>query len=203
MKRVFCLLALALCLSASALEKSWNFDADKEGSVPEGFSVESGSWSVKAADAPSKPNVVVQTARSDNHIFNIAVAKEPLLKDVDISVKFKSLAGETDQGGGLVWRYKDSKNYYIARYNPLEFNYRLYHVVDGKRTQLQSVSKIVLEPGWHTLRVTMAGEKIECFLDDKKHLETSDATFKHAGKIGLWTKADAQTEFDDLKASEN
>jgi hypothetical protein len=203
MKALMCLLALSLCGVAAALEKTWNFDADKAGAAPEGFSVESGSWAVKAGDASSNPNALAQTAKSDNNIFNIAVAKDVSLKDVDISVKFKAVAGETDQGGGVVWRYKDAKNYYIARYNPLEFNYRLYHILDGKRTQLQGVNKLILESGWHTLCITMSGDKIECFLDDKKHLEATDATFKDAGTIGLWTKADAETLFDDLKISGN
>jgi len=200
--RSIILLCAALTLShAMAEEKVWNFDADKDG-PPAGFAIEAGTWAVKPDEsAPSKPNVLAQTAKSDNSVFNMLVATEPALKDLDLSVRFKALSGETDQGGGLVWRFKDAKNYYVARYNPLEFNYRLYHILDGKRTQLQGVNKIALEPGWHTLRVTMVGEKIECFIDDKKHLEATDATFKEAGKIGLWTKADAQTLFDELKVS--
>src|SRR6266567_2465356 len=77
-------------------------------------------------------------------------------KDVDVSVKMKAVAGETDQGGGLVWRARDAKNYYLARYNPLEDNYRLYKVVDGKRTLIQNAD-ITHSGGWHTLRVTMSG----------------------------------------------
>jgi hypothetical protein len=109
----------------------------------------------------------------------------------------KAVAGETDQGGGLVWRARDAKNYYLARYNPLEDNYRLYHVAGGKRTLIKNVD-ITHSEGWHTLRVTMTGDQIACYYDGKRYLEAKDATFPGAGKIGLWSKADAQSQFDDL-----
>ncbi|MBA3257018.1 MAG: DUF1080 domain-containing protein, partial [Pyrinomonadaceae bacterium] len=105
-------------------------------------------------------------------------------------------------GGGVVWRARDAKNYYIARYNPLEGNYRVYKVEDGRRTQL-GTSDVKRSEGWHTLRVTMTGERIECYFDGRKYLDVSDSTFKSAGKIGLWTKADAQTHFDDLTVGGN
>ena len=92
------------------------------------------------------------------------------------------------------------KNYYIARFNPLEDNYRVYKVVDGKRIQLGSAD-IKATPGWHTLKVEMVGNHIECYFDEKKHLDVKDDAFKGDGKIGLWSKADAQSHFDDLKAA--
>ena len=118
-----------------------------------------------------------------------------------MSVKLKAVAGELDRGGGLVWRAKDGKNYYIARYNPLEDNFRVYKVQDGKRTQFQS-AKAAGDDKWHTLRVTMVGTKIACYLDGQKRLEVEDATFPGPGMIGLWSKADAQSYFDDLAVSE-
>ncbi len=116
---------------------------------------------------------------------------------MDISVQMKTVAGKTDQGGGLVWRAKDKINYYVARYNPLEDNYRVYKVVNGKRKELQSAN-IKHSDGRHTLRVTMKGDRVECFYDGKKYLDVKDGTLANSGKIGLWTKADAQTYFDDL-----
>ena len=89
------------------------------------------------------------------------------------------------------------KNYYLARYNPLEDNYRLYKIVKGKRTLLQNAD-IAHTAGWHTLRVTMEGNNVQCYYDGKKYLDVKDATFPEAGKIGLWTKANAQSQFDDL-----
>jgi hypothetical protein len=110
--------------------------------------------------------------------------------------------GKTDQGGGLVWRYVDADNYYIARMNPLESNYRLYKVVNGKRTQLVTKEDLKVPVGqWHVLAVTMKGDQIECSLDGKKYLEAKDSTFPMAGKVGLWTKADAQTNFDDFSVA--
>jgi hypothetical protein len=112
-------------------------------------------------------------------------------------------AGETDQGGGFVWRYRDADNYYVARYNPLENNYRFYKVVGGKRTQLATKEGVKAPAGsWHTLAVKMTGDRVECYLNDKLHLETKDATFAEPGKVGLWTKADAQTHFDLFQVKE-
>ncbi len=116
---------------------------------------------------------------------------------MDLTVRFHAIAGKFDQGGGLVWRAKDGRNYYIARYNPLEDNFRVYTVVDGQRTQLQNAD-IPRSDGWHTLRVTMRGDHIQCFYDGKKSLDVHDTTFTKPGHIGLWTKADARTRFDDL-----
>jgi len=127
----------------------------------------------------------------------VALAGETNARDVDLSVRMKTIAGDYDQGGGLVWRARDVKNYYLARYNPLEDNYRLYKIVNGKRTLLQNAD-IAHTAGWHTLRVTMEDNHVQCDYDGKKYLDVKDATFPEAGKIGLWTKADAQSQFDDL-----
>ena len=106
--------------------------------------------------------------------------------------------GKEDQGGGIVWRYQDAKNYYVARMNPLEENYRIYKVVAGKRTQMGTKEDLKIPAGqWHVLKIKQVGEQIECSLDGEKYLRVKDDTFTKAGKIGLWTKADAQTSFDD------
>ncbi len=184
-------------------EKSWGFDAQQTGAIALGFTNEVGEWRVVGdGSAPSKPNVLAQLAKSERSVFNIALTSGTSYKDVDITVRLKSIAGQIDQGGGVVWRARDAKNYYIARYNPLEDNYRVYKVEDGRRIQLNTAD-VKRSQGWHTLRVTMIGERIECYYDGKKYLDLSDSTFKEAGKIGLWTKADAQTHFDDLSVSGN
>jgi hypothetical protein len=155
---------------------------------------EVGTWAVVDSD---QGKALAQSAKNANSVFNITLATDTNAKDVDLSVRMKAIAGETDQGGGLVWRAKDAKNYYLARYNPLEDNYRLYKVVDGKRTLIQNAD-ITHTEGWHTLRVTMSGDQMTCYYDGKKYLEGKDDTFPEAGKIGLWSKADAQSQFDDL-----
>lgn len=199
-----CILAMAMIMftAMSAAQEPgkavWNFDKDKVGSVAAGFTVAAGEWKVVAdPTAPSQPNVLAQSARSSGSTFNIVLVDNTSYKDFDLTVRMKAVAGKEDQGGGLVWRAKDARNYYIARYNPLEDNYRLYKVVDGRRSELKSVN-IKHGDGWHTLMVTMKGTRIECYYDGRKYLEADDSTFKEAGKIGLWSKADAQSRFDDL-----
>ncbi|MBI4964477.1 MAG: DUF1080 domain-containing protein [Desulfomonile tiedjei] len=198
---VFGVMMTAVVVAAQNGKMSWNFDTDKIGETAKGFTNERGRWEVVADDtAPSKPNVLAQLARSSGQTFNLTLVTNTNYKDVDVTVKMRAIAGSTDQGGGIVWRAKDAKNYYVARYNPLEDNYRLYHVVNGQRSELKS-AEIPHPLGWQTLRVTMTGDHIECYYDGKKYLDAKDSTFKEAGKIGLWTKSDAQTHFDDLVVS--
>jgi len=193
--------SLPLTSQAQSGNRSWSFDADKADAIAEGFTNEVGEWKIVAdGSAPSKPNVFAQLAKNERPVFNVALARETSYTNVDITVKLRSIAGQIDQGGGVVWRARDSKNYYIARYNPLENNYRVYKVEDGRRNQL-GTADITRSEGWHTLRVTMTGDHVECYYDGKKYLDVNDSTFKDAGKIGLWTKADAQTHFDDLTVS--
>ena len=196
-----CGLVCAAGVVAAQAQMSWNFDADKVGEIAKGFSNEVGKWEVVSDNtAPSKPNVLAQLAKSSGSTFNLALVNDTNYKDVDITVKVKAIAGNTDQGGGIVWRARDAKNYYVARFNPLEDNYNLYRVVNGHRSEIKG-SKASSTPGWHTLRVTMTRDHIQCYLDGKKHLEAKDSTFKGAGKIGLWSKSDAQSHFDDLEAT--
>ena len=187
-----------MLIAADLTKKTWDFEKDESGRIAKGFTNEVGQWEV-ANDGDN--HVLYQKAKNDDATFNVALVEGTSCKDIDLSVKLKAVAGEVDRGGGLVWRAKDSKNYYLARYNPLEDNFRVYKVQDGKRTQFQS-AKIPGDDKWHTLRVTMVVTKIACYLDGQKYLEVEDATFPEAGMIGLWSKADAQSYFDDLTVSE-
>jgi hypothetical protein len=185
-------------LAADNAKRTWTFDDETTGQIAKGFTNEVGEWKVVPSD---KGKALAQSAKNANSVFNITLVSDTSAKDVDLSVRMKATAGETDQGGGLVWRAKDAKNYYLVRYNPLEDNYRLYKVVDGKRTLIQNAD-IKHSDGWHTLRVEMEGDHIECYYDGKKYLDAKDTTFTAAGKIGLWSKADAQSQFDDLTLGE-
>ena len=190
-------------LAAQTSEKAWNFDADKQGGIPEGFTVVRGDWKIVVdPDAPSRPSVLAQLAKNSGSTFNLILVSGTNSQNVDISVKMKAVAGKEDQGGGLVWRAMDSNNYYVSRYNPLEGNYRLYRVEQGRRIQLQNAD-VKHSEGWHTLRVTMEGDHIQCYYDGGKYLDVKDSTFQAAGNIGLWTKADAQSHFDDLTMAAN
>ncbi len=178
--------ALALLLAvAPPKPRAWNFGAAPLGATPPGFT------------ADGMARVLAQLATNPDKTFNVALSDE-IREDIDISVRLKAVAGEFDQGGGLVWRARDKDNYYVARYNPLEDNFRVYKVEGGKRTQFQSAD-IPRAGSWHTLRVRMIGDRITCDLDGKRYLETEDHTFPDAGKVGLWTKSDARTYFFDLK----
>jgi len=175
------------------------FDKSALDKLPSGWTVQSGSWAVIEDDtAPSPRQVLAQTGNGEKQPYNLALLDDVKCTDVDVSVRLSAVAGQIDQGGGLVWRAKDARNYYIARWNPLEKNVRLYEVVDGERVQLDS-DDVRLEPGWHTLRVVAKGEEHAVYLDGRRRLAVKDATFVGAGKLGLWTKADARTHFDDLR----
>lgn len=194
------LLALLFISPAQALDASpagqWSFESDQPGRIAAGFSNQYGDWKVQSYDKASDgKQVLAQLAGS--YRFNVALVDDSRYRDVDVSVKMQSVSGSIDQGGGLVWRAVDKNNYYIARFNPLEDNYRVYKVVDGSRSQLDS-ARIKKTPGWHQLRVTMQGDHIQCYYDGKLYLDVKDDTFKQAGMIGLWTKADARSYFDEL-----
>src|SRR5262249_53591092 len=133
----------------------WNFKEDADGKIAKGFKTEVGEWKVVTADGEK---VLAQEAKNKNSVFNLVFVSDRKAKDADLSVRMKAVAGETDQGGGLVWRGKDKNNYYLARFNPLEDNYRLYKVQDGKRSMFLNAD-IKAMPGWHTLRVTMKGDQ--------------------------------------------
>jgi Domain of Unknown Function (DUF1080) len=195
---LFVALASVLSLAAQATRRTWNFENDEPGKIAKGFTNEVGQWEV-TQDGDNR--VLHQKAKNEDAVFNVALVEGTSFKDVDLSVRLRAVAGEVDRGGGVVWRAKDAKNYYICRYNPLEDNFRVYKVVDGKRSMFKN-AKTSGDEMWHTLRVTMVGSKITCYLDGQKHLEAEDSTFPEAGKIGLWSKADAQSYFDDLSASE-
>ena len=187
--------------------ESWNFNADTLEKVASGFHVAEtngkgklATWQVvKDATTPNPPNVFALTSTDNNgSTYNLAIAKKTSYKDVDISVQVKAVSGEEDQGGGPIWRAKGKDNYYIARWNPLENNFRVYFVKNSKRKQLGSANVELQSDQWHTIRIVMVGQKIHAYLDGKKLITLEDNNFADAGMIGLWTKADAATSFDDL-----
>ncbi len=188
--------------------KTWTFDSEQLEAAPVGFSFgrtgrgAAGRWLVRSEkDAPSGANVLVQVdADATDFRFPVAVADAPLLRDLTLSVRCKAVSGKVDQACGLVWRYRDENNYYLARSNALENNVRLYHVKDGHRAQIASWSGKVSSHAWHEVRVDAQGDRHQIYWDGKKILDARDQTFKSEGKVGVWTKADSVTLFDDLSA---
>ena len=186
---------------------TYNFDSDSPGGMPAKFHSArtgqgtEGRWVVLAEPtAPSKPNVVAQTSTdSTDYRFPLLIADDGSFRDLELGVKFKAVSGNVDRAGGLVFRLKDANNYYVVRANASEDNYRLYHVVDGRRRQCAGANIKVTSGEWHELKVECVGNKIICYYDGQKKIEATDETFKDPGKIGLWTKADSVTYFDDLR----
>lgn len=158
------------------------------------------TWEIRTDPAAASPPSILALTHTENagSTYNLLIFKEPRLSDLVMSVKVRADAGREDQGGGPIWRCKDADNYYICRLNPLEKNFRVYKVVAGKRTQLGTADTEALAGHWHIIKVRMVGSHIECFLNGQQLLTVDDGTFAEAGAIGLWTKADAASSFDDL-----
>jgi len=165
-------------------------------------------WTVVAEDtAPSPPNVLRQSGRAT---FPLCLKRDPHLQDGFVQVKFKPVSGKEDQAGGVVWRARDADNYYVCRANALENNVVLYKVVAGKRKALDiagrkggyGVNVQVAPRQWHTLRVEFAGDRFRVFFDGRHLFDVEDGTFRAPGQVGLWTKADSVTLFDDFAFGE-
>jgi len=190
-----------------------NFDDAPIGSAPEGWTITMTGkgdprWTIEKDDtAPSQANVLKQ---SGNATYPLALKDGTSIKNGFIAVKFKAISGSEDRAAGLVWRAVDANNYYVVRANALEDNVVLYKTVNGVRSPLDIVGRkggygvnVPVPPGrWHTLRVEFAGTRFSAIYDSKVLFEVEDATFMEAGNIGLWTKADSVTVFDDLRYGE-
>jgi hypothetical protein len=210
---LFMLLSLPIVLSAQIL----SFDKDDVGKSPAGFTTaltgsgKSGAWVVmKDESAPSQPNVLAQSDQdATSYRFPVCIYDALSATNVDVKVRFKPVSGKEDQAAGIVWRYQDKDNYYIVRANANEGNIVLYKVEKGKRIDLPLVGKgktygaedPVPSGVWGTLRVVAQGNHFNVYHGDKKLFEVEDGTFSEAGKVGVWTKADSYTLFDDLSIS--
>ena len=205
------LLVLLSFLGASADEDSsvrnWHFDDVPVNQLPSYFVLgtffdgrPAGDWkAITTPKALSPPNVLAQLReKGAEHNYNLILVEDTNATDLDLSVSFLPISGKADMGGGLIWRPKDDRNYYLTRANPLEQNIRIYRVVKGVRHLLKNFDQIIDVRKWHTLRVVHRGCQVQVFYDDEQVFDLCDETFKD-GRIGLWTKSDAVTYFDDLK----
>ncbi|HEY1392718.1 MAG TPA: hypothetical protein VFV25_05055, partial [Methylibium sp.] len=198
MKELVTAVSLALA-SAAGVAQVVRFDGDAAGSVPAGWRCGvtgkgSPHWAV-AADptAPRAPNVLLQ---SGSGTFPWCVKNGTSMADGFVEVKFKPISGREDQAGGVVWRWKDGDNYYVARANALENNVSLYYTERGSRKTIKYVDAPVAGGIWHSLRVEFAGARIAVSLDGKRYIELDDTHIAGAGAVGMWTKADSVTAFD-------
>lgn len=179
-----------------------DFDGESPGSLPVGWvggvtGKGAPRWLIfKDPSAPSKPNVLAQTGYGT---YPFCVDSSSALKDGFVAVKFKALMGKEDQAGGLVWRFLDGNDYYVARANALENNVAIYRTVGGTRKVFKEVEAKVAAAVWHSLRVDFMGTHFTVAFDGKKVLEAEDPTFAGPGAVGVWTKADSVTYFDDFE----
>jgi hypothetical protein len=205
MRPALCRLALFAIPSIVAAQMTMiDFERDPIGKPPAGWTAtKTGSgnatWTIEQdGTAPGRPHVLKQSGVAT---YPVCFKDDTNLEDGFVEVKFKSIAGKEDQAGGVVWRLKDANNYYVARANALEDNVTIYDTVNGRRTERKRASVKVAPNQWHTLRVDFQGSHFTVTLDSKKALEWDDQTFKDSGKVGVWTKADSVTVFDEFSYS--
>ena len=193
---------VGLYVVGSAMAETIQFDDAKTGRLPPGWlggitGQGTPKWSVEADEsAPSKPNVLKQSGEGK---YPWCVKKDVAIADGFVEVKFKPMAGKEDQAGGVVWRWKDGDNYYIARANALEDNVTIYHTTMGTRRSFKSVDRKVASNQWHTLRVDFKGNQLTVSFDGERVIEAKDDTITGAGAVGVWTKADSVTVFDNFQ----
>jgi hypothetical protein len=203
---LFLTAVLVFPLTTMAFAQIIDFDDNNEGLSPKGFSMtltgngKPGRWVVlKDETAPSIPNVLAQSERdSTDSRFPICIFDSISTRDVDVSVRFKPVNGNVDRAGGIIWRYRDKENYYLLRANALENNFRIYRVINGRRQEFGGARVKVTSNEWHILRIRNIGNLFKAYFDGKFLIEVTDDTFGGAGSVGLWTKADSYTLFDDL-----
>lgn len=192
---------------ANAAARTWDFSTDRPDSPPAGFvfartgSGRPGRWVVISSTETGATGKVLAQLDADgtDYRFPMAVAQEIAARDLRLSVLCAPISGRVDRACGIVFRYRDENNYYVARANALEDNIRLYRVKDGRREQFGSWSGKVSAGKWQELRADARGGRFEIYWDGKKVIDARDATFPDAGKVGVWTKADSVTYFKTLK----
>jgi hypothetical protein len=185
----------------------WSFDTNWAGSVPKGWKAAETAGAGKAAKwqvvqdsgaASGTRAVAITTNENRGQTYNLLIAEKTSYRSVHIRVMVKAIGGKEDQGGGLIWRAKDADNYYVARWNPLEDNFRVYAVKDGKRKQLGTADVKVDRMAWHEIAITQRDTRIVASLDGNELIDVDDSTFIEPGKVGLWVKADGKTVFDNV-----
>ena len=189
----------------------FNFDAGPLGKTPPGWSVamtNGGSappqWEIlKDHTAPTQPYVLAQVSRNEpSDHYPLAIVDGLTLRDGDLSVRMKLVAGREKQAGGLVWRYRDDKNYYLVRANALDNEVSLIKVENGRRIPLLSGAKHQMHPNeWSILKVSVRGDRFQVYCDHRRILEGRDRTFAGPGKVGLCTVGDSVTYVDDFRVS--
>ena len=183
------ILLFTLC---SVLLQSAEIVYDFEGKSLSGWH-QLGSWSI----IPAEQGQVLSLQQKSGRAFNLCYTKATSFSDGTVTVRFKANSGRIDQGGGIMWRVQDDDNYYVARFNPLENNFRFYIVKNGNRREIASAD-LTLSRDWHEMKIVQKGAQFEGYIDGKGYLKARDTRLSQSGGVGVWTKADALTSFDEL-----
>ncbi len=209
MRMVFSLMTLLAWAGETGGVRSWDFEPVETGMLPEGWKVEAtgqekatARWQViRDEQAPLAPGVLELTAtnHSVSGVFNLCWTNTIQFREGEIAVFVRARSGKIDQGGGPIWRVQDRNNYYVARYNPLEKNVSAYYVKEGKRVMLGYTGTLEVADGWHLLKISHRDDRLRVSLDgDLKLLVNAGDYLPQQGGVGLWTKADAATAFDNF-----
>jgi len=188
----------------------WALDSVKAGQLPAGWHVSASNpdgpladWAVGMDSAASKPENILSIVHihdTSTAVFNLNWTQQFIFHSGDMSVRLRANSGKEDQGGGMIWRVQDENNYYVARYNPLESNFRLYYVEDSQRNTLASAEHLTSKAGaWVYLKIRHQGQLIQGWFNNTLAWEVDDAHLPKAGGIGLWSKADAASSFADFE----
>lgn len=190
-------------------KRTWNFDDATAGKLPPGFQIAQrgeqappAKWAASSSDdAPSgSMTLAIVENSAPSKTFHVALAEGTSYGNVEIDVMIKATAGVNNRGGGVVFRAKGPDDYYVARWNPVEANFRVYSMLGGARLDLASATLELDEEAWHHLHVTMIGSAIKCSIDGEEIASLEDKALPDAGMVGVWAKGDAQTQFDDFSA---
>ena len=197
---LFLLLALSVGSKSTVAQNSEgadiNFDNDVAGKLPASWTAVSSTWAI-AADGSNK--AMKQTGKSKPDQSNLCIQNKLKYQNLQMEARIKTIEGGKEKGGGLVWRYHDAKNYYIARVNVVENNVKIYKVTKGVRKELKSANVKMKANEWQTLKVAMIGYTLACYVNGQKLLNVTDTSIPNAGQVGFWSRADAISIFDDLK----
>jgi hypothetical protein len=214
--KVFAWLAAATLLGAP--RQVITFDSGPFGGVPAGWTLVAtqrqpeARWEIrKDQSAPTPPYILAQVSASpDANRFPLAILDSLSMRDGDVSVRIKPVAGQTEQAAGLVFRYRDPRNFYLARFNALTNDVGVFKVVNGSYSALaprgapagaRGVHRVIPRHAWSIFKVSAKGARFAVYINHRRVLETDDGTFNTAGKVGLWTRADSVVYFDDFRAS--
>jgi hypothetical protein len=184
--------------TAAGQSEEWNFDKEQAGGLPAGAEVFAGAWEVRAeGDAPSPPNVLCQTGKADFPAIRLG---DKVYTDLVAAVRFKPISGKDDQAAGIIFRVQDANNYYILRANALENNVIFFRYGSGSRSELKEGSAKVPSGQWQELKLEVEGNRFRGSLDGRLVVQATDDAYT-AGGVGLWTKADSVTCFDDFRVT--